>query len=145
MYPARLDDKGRLKLPAEFQRYFGSLPDKKLFVTSLDRHIATIYPISVWEQNEQLFETYMDDPEAVETLTFNASDLGAESEMDAQGRIQFSTILRRELDIENQPVRMQAFGAHIEVMSEAMYRASKERFSRAPEEAVKALRKVGLK
>ena len=29
MYPARLDEKGRLKLPVEFQRYLGGLPEKK--------------------------------------------------------------------------------------------------------------------
>ena len=39
MYPARVDDKGRLKLPVGFQEYISGLPEKKLFVTSLDRRI----------------------------------------------------------------------------------------------------------
>ena len=48
MYPARMDDRGRVKLPAAFQEYLNSLDDKKLFVTSLDRRIAQIYPIRAW-------------------------------------------------------------------------------------------------
>jgi MraZ protein len=48
MYPARLDDKGRVKLPTSFQQFFGALREKKLFVTSLDRRIAQIYPMVVW-------------------------------------------------------------------------------------------------
>ena len=37
MYPGRLDDSGRVKLPAKFQQYLAALPEKTLFVTSLDR------------------------------------------------------------------------------------------------------------
>ena len=62
MFPARLDDKGRMKLPTAFQTYFNSLPEKKLFVTSLDRRIAQIYPIAAWRENEKFFENYRDDP-----------------------------------------------------------------------------------
>src|SRR5579864_2013777 len=100
MYPARLDDKGRMKLPSVFQEYFqtlASLGEKKLFVTSLDRRIAQIYPPGVWRQNEQFFDNYLEDPELAEKVAFNAADLGSEAEMDSQGRIVFSTELRREL------------------------------------------------
>jgi MraZ protein len=51
MYPARVDEKGRLKLPADFQQYFADLGERKFFITSLVRRIAQIYPISVWRQN----------------------------------------------------------------------------------------------
>ena len=34
IYPARLDDKGRLKLPVQFQQYLAAFPEKKLFVAS---------------------------------------------------------------------------------------------------------------
>ena len=63
-YPARLDDKGRCKLPADFVHFFRSLPEQKLFVTSLDRRIAQIYPIALWRENETFFEAYCEDPEA---------------------------------------------------------------------------------
>ncbi|MFN7998890.1 MAG: hypothetical protein U0Q18_35025 [Bryobacteraceae bacterium] len=145
MYPARLDEKGRLKLPAEFQRYVGNLTEKRLFVTSLDRRIATIYPIRVWKENERFFEGFVDDPETAERVAFNAADLGAETEMDAQGRIQFATELRRELGIENQTVRLQAYKGSIQVLSETIYQARRAQASKSPETDVKVLQRAGLK
>jgi MraZ protein len=145
MYPARLDDKGRLKLPAEFQRYLSGLAENGLFVTSLDRRIATIYPIAVWKENERFFDSYTEDPETAENVAFTAADLGSEAEMDGQGRIQFSTQLRRELDIENQPVRLQAYKGSIQVLSEAIYQARRAQASKSPETDVKLLQRAGLK
>src|SRR6266545_7339196 len=101
MYSGRLDDKGRLKVPAAFQAYFGALTDKKLFVTSLDRSTAQIYTMAVWRQNEKFFEGFTENPGALHRVLFNANDLGAESEMDGQGRILFSPELRRQIGIEN--------------------------------------------
>src|ERR1700756_2100347 len=107
--PARLDDKGRAKLPTSFQQYFAALREKKLFVTSLDRRTAQIYPMEVWRANEKFFENYREDVRLARHVSFNAADLGSESEMDGQGRILFSPESRRELGIENQPVRLYAY------------------------------------
>jgi MraZ protein len=145
MYPARLDDKGRLKLPAEFQRFLGGLPEKRLFVTSLDRRIATIYPIAVWKENEKFFENYTDDPATAENVAFTAADLGSEAEMDAQGRIQFSTQLRRDLNLEDQTVRLQAYKGSVQVLSEAIYQARRAQSSKSPEADLKLLQRAGLK
>jgi transcriptional regulator MraZ len=145
MYPARLDDKGRLKLPAEFQRFLAGLPEKRLFVTSLDRRIATIYPIAVWKENERFFENFVDNPEAAENVAFTAADLGSEAEMDSQGRIQFSSQLRRDLDLENQPVRLQAFRGSVQVLNDAIYQARRAQSSKSPEADVKLLQRAGLK
>src|SRR5215471_15178585 len=125
MYPSRLDDKGRLKLPAAFQQFFAALREKKLFVTSLDRRIAQIYPMAVWRQNEKFFDTYRDDPKTARKVAFNAADLGAEAEMDGQGRILFPPELRRELAIEKQAVRLFAYRGRIEVLSETIYEERK--------------------
>ena len=45
MFNGRLDDKGRMKLASALVQYFSALPERKLFVTSLDRRTAQIYPI----------------------------------------------------------------------------------------------------
>ena len=81
-FPGRLDDKGRLKLPAAFAQFFNSLPERKLFLTSLDRHIAQLYPVAEWRVNEKFFDTFQDDPQAAQNIAFNAADLGADVEMD---------------------------------------------------------------
>jgi len=148
MYPARLDDKGRMKLPAVFQEYFQSLAqagEKKLFVTSLDRNTAQIYPPSVWRENEEFFFGYKDDPELAENVAFTANELGSESEMDGQGRITFSPELRRELKIENQPVHIYSFKGHIEVLSEEIFLQRKGKASENPQGNVRKLQVAGLK
>ena len=145
MYPAKLDDKGRVKVPQAFAQYLASLPEKTLYVTSLDRRIAQIYPIAVWRQNEAFFETYTDDPEVAANVAFNAADLGAEAEMDSQGRIVFSPELRRELGIENQPVKIFAHKGRFEVLSEPIYQERKQLASRQPSANVHKLEAAGLK
>ncbi len=145
MYPGRLDDKGRIKVPVQFQQYLTSLPEKKLFVTSLDRRIAQIYSMTLWRQNEKFFETFKGDPEAVSNVQFNANDLGAEQEMDAQGRIVFPPELRRELGIENGAVKIYASKkGRIEVLSESLYEESKRKASQGAPENVTKLAMAGL-
>lgn len=145
MYPCRLDEKGRLKLPAPFQQYFAALPEKKLFVTSLDRRIAQIYPIAVWRENEKFFESFRDNPQAAQDVAFNAADLGADADADAQGRVLFNPELRRELDLESQGLHMYAYKGRVQILTEALYQERRQRASRAATENVDVLERAGLK
>ena len=139
MYPGRLDDRGRVKLPAKFEQYFSVLGEKRLFVTSLDRRIAQIYTIPAWRETQKWLADYRGDPQAAENVAFNAADLGAEADIDNQGRILFSTDLRRALEIENQPVRLWPNGNKIEVLSDKLYQ---ERKGGASVDAAKELKKL---
>ena len=143
--PARMDDRGRVKVPAPFKEYLEKFEDKRLFVTSLDRRIAQVYPIIFWKKTEKFLEAYSEDPEAAENLAFNAADLGAETEMDAQGRILFSPELRRELGLEDQPVHLYNFGGHIEVLSPALYAERKSAATVKPVAEKAKLRQAGMK
>src|SRR5580704_13906227 len=55
MSRAKIEDKGRIKLPAGFLHFFDALPERKVFVTSTDGRIAEIYPISTWREMEKFF------------------------------------------------------------------------------------------
>ena len=144
-YSSRMDDRGRVKLPVSFKEYLEKFEDKRLFVTSLDRRIAQVYPIVYWKKTKKFLEDFSVDPEAAENLAFNAADLGAETEMDAQARVLFSPELRRELGLEDQPVHLYAFGGHIEVLSQAVYEARKAAATIKPGDDFKKLRQAGLK
>ena len=144
MYPGRLDDKGRIKVPAAFQQFFSALPEKKLFVTSLDRRIAQIYPMDVWRQNEKFFESYRENPRLAKKIAFNAADLGVEAEMDSQGRITFPPELRRELAMEDQTLRLYAYKGRIEVLSEKLYEERKREAIETKTEDVETLEVAGL-
>ena len=145
MYPARMDDRGRVKLPTAFQEYLANLDDKKLFVTSLDRRIARIYPIQLWRETKKFLEDYTENPESAENLYFNALDLGAEAEMDNQGRVLFSPELRRELGMEDQPVKVYVYAGRIEVINAATYDERKTLASRSPQADLAAMKRAGLK
>jgi MraZ protein len=145
MYPAKLDEKGRMKFPAVFQTYLEGLAEKTLYVTSLDRRIAQVYPMSVWRQVEEFIRNFSADPEVAENVTFTAAELGSEAEMDSQGRIVFSPELRRELGIENKPVHLYAYNGHIDVLSEETFQERRQQASQKPRDDVKMLLGAGLK
>jgi MraZ protein len=145
MYPSRLDDKGRMKMPAAFQQWISALPEKRLFVTSRDRRIAQIYPIAVWRQNEKFFRENRANIAAVKKIAFNTADLGAEAEMDSQGRITFHPELRRELGLEDQTLRLQAApSGRVDVLSERMYEEQKRLAMSITEEELNGVEADGL-
>jgi MraZ protein len=144
MFPARLDDKGRLKLPTVFQEYLGTFTEKALFCTSLDGSIGQLYPISVWNQYQEFLDQYTDDPDAVEDVMFTAQDLGAEAEMDSQGRVTVSAKLRTALDLAGQELRLMVYRGGIQILTNALYEARKQRADRNGGEAVKKLAQAGL-
>ena len=144
MYPARVDDKGRLKLPVGFQQYVTGLPEKKLFVTSLDRRIGQIYPIANWRENKKFLYEYRDNPKSASRIAFNAQDLGADSEMDSQGRVLLPPEMRRELGIENQSVRLFAYKGRIQILSEAIYEEQKRQAASSAEADLETLEGAGL-
>jgi MraZ protein len=144
MYPARVDDKGRLKLPVGFQDFFRALREKRLFVTSMDRKIALIYPIAIWRENEKFFENYRDDPKKARSAAFNANELGSEAEMDSQGRILLSPELRREVGIEDQAVRIYSHKGKIEILSEKVYQERKQEAAKLTDDDLAALQTAGL-
>jgi transcriptional regulator MraZ len=145
MFDCRLDDKGRLKLPAEFQHFLSAMPEKNLFVTSLDRRIAQIYPIAAWRENEKFFENYRENPQVAQDVAFNANDLGADAEMDSQGRVLFNTALRSQLDLEGQPLHLYAYRGHVRVLTHATYEERRQRAAKAAPENLDVLERAGLK
>lgn len=144
MYTARLDDRGRIKLPADFQKYLDIFREK-LFVTSMDRKTARIYPMHLWRENEALFESYRDDPRVSQNVAFTAAELGSEAEMDAQGRILFSAELRQALGIEQQQVRLYHHRGRIDVLSDAEFKARQQQAASSPEEDLRKMEGAGLR
>ena len=144
MYPARVDDKGRLKLPVGFQQFFAGLLEKKLFVTSFDRRIGQIYPIANWREAKNFLYGQKENAKAAGNLAFNAQDLGADSEMDNQGRVLLPPEMRRELGIENQSVRLFHYKGRVEILSEAVYQERKLKAAAAAQSDLETLDGAGL-
>ncbi len=144
MYVAKMDDKGRLKLPADFQQYFSDLKETRFFITSLDRRIGRIYTVSAWRQNEKLLAGNQGDPKKRRGVAFNAADLGGQSEIDSQGRLLVPAELRRELELESQQVRLFVYKEHVEMLNEKVYQAGKSEGEQISTDDVSDLESVGL-
>ena len=145
IYPARVDEKGRLKLPADMQRMLSAMGEQKVFITSLDESIARIYPTALWRENERILAESTDDPDGAEDIAFLANDLGADSEVDAQGRVLLPTELRRLLDLEGQPVWLECFQGGINIYSKAVYERRKTRAREDRAAKLSVFRKKGLR
>jgi MraZ protein len=140
-----VDEKGRLKLPAIFQQYLTELKEDKVFITSLDTRTARIYPISVWKENEKLFEEAAEDPDSAADVAWVANHFGADSEIDNQGRVLVPTDLRRHLGIENQQVFLDCYKGRINIYGGTEYATRKAQAFTNIGDKLKALERRGLK
>jgi MraZ protein len=101
-HPAKVDEKGRLKMPSAFKQLVDAANVTQFYVTSADGKSAEIWPLPEWEKREeQLAESStMDD--AVRKYLNLTSYYGQQVEMDNQARLLLPQILRgtAKLDAE---------------------------------------------
>jgi len=140
---ASVDEKGRLKLPAEFLEYLEALKVTKVFITTFDQRLARIYPIAVWKVNEALFENSADP--AAERLALLAKAYGGDAEIDKSGRVLLPAKLREILDLEKQPVWLDVYHGRINVVSRKIHEERMQLAQANMSEDLKALEKLGLK
>ena len=86
-YAARVDDKGRLKVPSEFRNLIDKEYGSKLFVTSLDGRSARVYPLAVWESIEAKLAALPSTDPARRKFLRVVNYYGQHAELDAQGRV----------------------------------------------------------
>ena len=120
IFPARVDEKGRLKLPADLREYLLRFGDKTVFITSLDWLIARIYTNSAWEVNLKLLDDCTEDRDVAEDVAFTANDIGGDSDIDDQGRVLIPQELRRLLNLESQPVWLECLPGVINIYAKAI-------------------------
>lgn len=142
---ASVDSKGRLKLPVAIKEYLSEFGDNKVFITSLDGRIARIYPISTWRENERILENFTEDPFAAEDISFTAYEMGADCEMDAEGRLLVPQELRKRLNLENQPVWLHCHKSRINVYNTQVYQEMQARAAIQRQDKLQLLEKNGLK
>jgi MraZ protein len=145
IFPARVDEKGRLKLPADLREYILAFGDRTVFITSLDFEIARIYTNSVWEFNQKLLDDCNEDKDTAEDVGFTANDIGGDSGIDDQGRVLIPQELRQTLSMEGQPVWLECFPGVISIYNKGVYEARRKRAEEGRAEKVRRLREKGLK
>ncbi|HEY0782767.1 MAG TPA: division/cell wall cluster transcriptional repressor MraZ [Thermoanaerobaculia bacterium] len=112
--PAKIDDKGRLKVPTDFRRVLEERWGLDLFVTSVHGDRALVYPLPVWEQMEERLQAVPSTDSAKSKYLERVSYFGQQGKLDVQGRIVIPSILRDSAGM-NGDVVVSAHLDHLEV------------------------------
>ncbi|HWR37253.1 MAG TPA: division/cell wall cluster transcriptional repressor MraZ [Clostridia bacterium] len=101
-HPTRVDDKGRLKVPAEFKRVIEEKYGAQFYITSLDGKIAKVYPFEEWQQIEQKLASQSDFNAAKKRFLDRTNYYGQVVEMDGQGRLLIPGLLRDAAELKGE-------------------------------------------
>jgi MraZ protein len=92
--PARLDEKGRLKVPNLFRHQIEEAFGPDLFVTSLHGREVLIYPLSIWQSLEEKLAALPAIHRAKRKFLERVNYYGQGGALDGQGRVLIPQILR---------------------------------------------------
>jgi len=102
--PARVDDKGRLKIPADFRKLIEEKYGADCFITSIDGERAMVYPMAVWYDFQARLAKVPSTSTAKSKLLERVNYFGQPAMIDAQGRVLVPSILREVAAIANDVV-----------------------------------------
>ena len=102
--PARIDEKGRIKIPSGFRRVIEENYGADCFITSMDGEKAVIYPFPVWQEFQARLAKVPSTSQAKTKLLERVNYYGQLSAIDAQGRLLVPTVLRNEAGISDDVV-----------------------------------------
>jgi len=94
-YPARIDSKGRLKVPTAFRRYLEEKHGSAVYLTSLTGECVRIYPMPEWEAIEKRLSLLPSMDPARRKFLDRTNYYGQQSSMDSQGRVLIHPLLRK--------------------------------------------------
>ncbi|HEX8136213.1 MAG TPA: division/cell wall cluster transcriptional repressor MraZ [Pyrinomonadaceae bacterium] len=98
-YTARIDSKGRLKVPTPFRRLVEEKHGTGLYVTSLTGESVRIYPLPEWESIEQRLALLPSMDPARRKFLDRTNYYGQQTVMDSQGRVLIHPLLRKSAGV----------------------------------------------
>jgi MraZ protein len=113
--PAKVDEKGRLKVPAVFReelKEYGT----QFYITSVTGESARIYPMKVWVELEDRLAKLPTSSPAKRKFLLRTSYFGQTVELDGQGRLLLPAVLRDSATMRGE---VDVFGSldYLEVMN----------------------------
>ena len=91
---ARIDDKGRLKVPNVFRSLLESKYGRELFLTSLSGESVLLYPMPVWIDKEEKLSQMPSAHPSRQRFLDRVNFFGQVAELDTQGRVLVPVRLR---------------------------------------------------
>jgi MraZ protein len=132
-HPTRVDEKGRLKVPAEFKRVIDEKYGAQFYITSLDGKVAQVYPFEEWERIEQKLSALPTFNPTKKRFLSRVNYYGQVVEMDGQGRLLIPQLLRDSAEIKGD-VAVTGNLSYLEVRNLQLYRKEIEEQAFTPED-----------
>ena len=141
-HPARVDDKGRLKIPNGFRTLIESQYGSELFVTSVSGEYVRVYPMAVWLEIERKLAAVPSTNPSKRRFLDRVNFFGQVVVMDKQGRVLLPQILRGTAAMAGD-VAVLGLQSYLDVWSQ---RRLEERFKKEPftEDDGRALSEFGI-
>jgi MraZ protein len=93
-HPARIDEKGRLKVPNGFRAHVESTFGPELFVTSVTGEHVRLYPMAVWAEIERKLAAMPSSHPSRARFLDRVNFFGQTATLDRQGRVVIPPLLR---------------------------------------------------
>ena len=98
-YTARIDSKGRLKVPTPFRRLIEDQHGKEVYITSLVGDCVRIYALPEWEAIEQRLALLPTMDPAKRRFLDRTNYYGQQATIDGQGRLLIHPLLRKSAEV----------------------------------------------
>ncbi len=141
-HPTRVDEKGRLKIPAEFKRVIDEKYGQQFYITSLDGDVAQVYPFEEWERIEQKLAGLSTFNPTKKKFLSKVNYWGQVVEMDGQGRLLIPQLLRDAAKIKGE-VAVTGYQTYLEVRTIEAYKLKMEQEKFTPDDE-KTLDELGI-
>ena len=125
---AKIDDKGRLKIPTGFRRHLEDRFGREVFVTSVFGDSVMVYPLPVWEEFEERLAALPATDITKRHFLERVAYFGHQGQMDAQGRVLVPQLLRESAEMTGEVVVSGRLD-HLEVWN---HQRLKDRFADKP-------------
>jgi MraZ protein len=101
-HPTRVDEKGRLKVPAEFKRLIDEKYGTQFYITSVDGKVAQVYPFEEWQRIEEKLAKLSNFNPTKKKFLNRTNYYGQLVEIDGQGRVLIPALLRDSAEIKGE-------------------------------------------
>jgi MraZ protein len=120
---AKVDQKGRLKLPSRFRSVIPDEYGRRFFITSLRGDCAWIYPLDAWRVVERKVAAAPSTNPSIVRFKRNVNFFGHEAEIDGADRILLPAVLRERAAVHGDVFVMGA-DDHLEVWNRDAFDAA---------------------
>lgn len=102
--PAKIDEKGRLKVPTAFRRSLEERFGREVFLTSVVGDSVQLYPLKVWEEFEERLAGLPSTDRTKRRFLERVAYFGQQAQLDSQGRVVVSPLLRESAEMAGEVV-----------------------------------------